>query len=120
MFVAALAVVLLGMTAAAAPAKKGTLKCGPKNRWCVAILERHGRLFFEVFDFDHQGKYQLCVTPPKARERCKTFKLIANGTGANASSIRFTNNFPHQRHGRYKVRWVIDGSQLGPTLTFSA
>jgi hypothetical protein len=113
---------LSGMVTSSAAAAKspGTVVCGPKDRWCISVIDKTGRWFFDIYHFDYRGKYQVCVTPPEAGERCKTFTLLRNGLGAYASSIRFTNHFPHRRHGHYKVRWLIERKQLGKSLTFSA
>lgn len=105
--------------AAASPASAAEpFQCGPNDRWCTGTFIKHGQRFLDITGFDLQGRYRVCVTPPGARERCKAFTLVPNGTGANASSIRFTKHFPHARPGRYRVRWVYDGRQLGRTLTF--
>jgi hypothetical protein len=93
-------------------------QCGPNDRWCNGTFIKHGQRFLDITGFEMQGRYRVCVTSPGARERCKAFTLVPNGTGANASSIRFTKHFPHARPGRYRVRWVYDGRQLGRTLTF--
>jgi hypothetical protein len=93
-------------------------QCGPNDRWCNGTFIKHGQRFLDITGFELRGRYRVCVTPPGARERCKTFTLVRNGTGANASSIRFTKHFPHARSGRYRVRWIHDGQQLGRTLTF--
>jgi hypothetical protein len=95
-------------------------QCAAGNRWCTFVLDKHGRIFFDIAGFGLKGRYQVCVTPPAAQERCKTFRLLPNPTGANGSSVRFTTNFPHRRHGRYRVRWRYAGHQLGKVLAFSA
>jgi hypothetical protein len=115
----ALAAAFLLVAPTVASAAKNVVQCGPGNRWCITVLDKHGRIFFDIAGFDMKGSYRLCVTPPKAAERCKTFGLRANATGAHASSVRFTTNFPHRRKGRYRVRWIYDGRQVGRAITFS-
>ncbi|HWI74987.1 MAG TPA: hypothetical protein VNT55_23700, partial [Baekduia sp.] len=87
---------------------------------CIGALVKHGKRFLDITGFELRGRYRVCVTPPGAAERCKAFTLTPNGTGARASSIAFAKHFPHARSGRYKVRWIYAGKQLGRTLTFSA
>ena len=106
------------LLAAAAPAS-ATAQCGPDNRWCVAVQHHAGHLVFAFAGFGYTGTYRVCVTAPKSKELCRTFGLRPNGTGANASSVQFAQHFPHQRHGRYKVRWVYVGKQVGKTMTFT-
>ena len=114
---AALALTAAPAARAAAPDPH---QCAAANRWCIGAFLKHGRRFFDIAGFDLRGRYRVCVTPPRARERCRTFTLTPNGTGARASSVSFTKHFPHARAGRYRVRWVYGGAQLGRTLTFSA
>jgi hypothetical protein len=94
-------------------------QCAPDARWCVGAFMKHGRRFLDIGAFDMHGRYQVCVTPPRAGERCKSFTLVRNATGANASSVAFTKHFPHARRGRYAVRWLYQGRQVGPVLRFS-
>jgi hypothetical protein len=120
----AAAVTVMIAIAATASASAATFKdvkeCGPATRWCHGVFDKHGRLFLDLAGFGLNGSYRLCVTPPEARERCKSFGLQPNATGASASSVRFTSHFPHRRHGRYHARWIYDGRQLGRVLAFSA
>ncbi|HMJ37641.1 MAG TPA: hypothetical protein VK501_27290 [Baekduia sp.] len=116
----ALALAFVSLPAADASAAKLPFQCATANRWCTFVLSKSGRIHFDIAGFDLQNRYRVCVTPPSAKERCKTFGLRPNPTGANSSSVRFTTNFPHARHGRYRVRWVYEGRQLGKVLSFSA
>jgi hypothetical protein len=94
-------------------------QCGPQERWCIGALRKHGRRFLEIAGFELRGRYAVCVTPPGALEGCHRFTLTPNGAGAHASSVSFTGHFPHRRAGRYRVRWIYDGAQLGRVLRFS-
>jgi hypothetical protein len=122
----ALAAALLGAVLACAhlaatpsPARAADpVKCAPDNQWCVGAFLRKGHRFLDIFGFDFKGRYKVCVTPPRAKERCKTFKLVRNASGANASSVRFTSHFPHARRGTYAARWIYDGKQVGSVLRF--
>jgi hypothetical protein len=113
---ALLALVLLVPTAARA--NNDDLQCGPGDRWCIGAFMKHGRRFLDVGGFEMKGTYQVCVAPPGAKETCRTFTLVRNGTGAMVSSVRFTKHFPHARHGRYAVRWLYHDAQLGRVLHF--
>lgn len=118
---AALVAVALGAGVAQAAPKPGpgeAIQCAPGERWCIAVLDSAGRRTLAIFGFDVRGPYQVCVTPPKAHERCRTFTLVPNSGGGAESRVRLAEHFPHARHGRYKARWIYHGKQLGRTLTF--
>lgn len=117
---AALAALALVPAAAAAPipGPNETIQCGPDERWCSGAFLKHGRRFLDLSGWDLRGRYRLCVTPPRARERCKAFPLRPTDTGAHGSSIAFARHFPHARSGRYRVRWIYGGRQLGRVLAF--
>lgn len=110
----------LAPTAAAAP-KPGpgeAIFCGPAEQWCVAVLNSAGRRTLAIYGLDIRGPYRVCVTAPKSKERCHSFKLVPNGGGGHQSRVRFAEHFPHARHGHYKARWIYQGKQLGRTLSF--
>jgi hypothetical protein len=118
---AALLTAALGAGVAHAAPKPGpgeAIQCAPGERWCIAVFDSAGRRTLAIFGFDVRGPYRVCVTPPKAHERCRTFTLVPNGGGGAESRVRFAEHFPHARHGRYKARWVYQGKQLGRTLAF--
>jgi hypothetical protein len=122
--VAALAVLAgaLGAGAGAASAANGDrVQCAPEDAWCIAVFHKTDhRIHLELAGFQVSGRYRLCVTPPKRSETCRSFTLRPQGNGANISSVIFTRNFPHATHGRYHVRWIYGGRQLGRTLAFRA
>jgi hypothetical protein len=113
-----------GLAAAAAFASSAAAElphqCAAENRWCAGVFDQHGRRVFKLAGFGMHGRYRLCVTPPGAGERCRSFALVPNPTGAGASTVSFAGHFPHARPGRYHVRWVYDDRQLGRTLAFTA
>lgn len=115
---AAAALLAPAAVAAPTPGPGEAIFCGPGERWCVAVLNSAGHRTLAVSGLDIRGPYRVCVTPPKARERCKTFTLVPNGGGGYQSRIRLAEHFPHARHGRYKARWLYQGKQLGRTLSF--
>jgi hypothetical protein len=118
---AALAVTLPGAALAAAPSPARAAdpyKCDADMRWCVGAFIKHGRRFLDIGIMDRTGRYRVCVTPPRGRERCKSFTLVKIATGAGSSSVAFTNHFPHARRGRYAARWIFGGKQVGPVIRF--
>jgi hypothetical protein len=106
----------------ASAAKHGSQQCAAGNRWCTFVLVRDDRYSFLIAGRGLVGSYRLCVTAPAARtERCREFRLLGpNAVDAYESRVSFTGNFPHARHGRYAVRWLYGGRQLGKVLHFSA
>jgi hypothetical protein len=114
---AMLAMVVAPATVATAAASD--TQCAPGNRWCTAILRHHGRVALAFAGFGYTGTYDLCVTPPKAKERCRTFGLQHNATGASSSTVQFARHFPHARKGRYHVRWLYGGKQVGKSMAFT-
>lgn len=104
----------------AAAANGDSVQCAPGDAWCIAVFHKFARkiVFFDIAGFKIAGQYQVCVTPPRRKERCRTYTLHRIATGANASSVQFTKNFPHSAHGVYRVRWIYEGKQLGRTLRF--
>jgi hypothetical protein len=105
-------------TATIKPGPGEAISCGPGQRWCVAVFDKRGRRTLNVTGFDLRGSYQVCVTPPGAHERCKSFTLVRKPAGAYGSDVRLTKHFPHARHGHYQARWIYQGKQLGRTLSF--
>ena len=114
----AIAVAPASIAAAAATAASDT-QCASGNHWCTAILRDHGKVALAFAGFGLTGSYDLCVTPPKAKERCKTFGLRPNATGASSSTVQFARNFPHARKGRYHARWLYAGKQVGKSMAFT-
>jgi hypothetical protein len=117
----AVLVAVLTVPAAHAAPKPGpgeAIQCAPGERWCIAVFDSAGRRTLAIYGFDVRGPYRVCVTPPRAHERCKAFTLVPNSGGGAESRIRLANHFPHARHGRYKARWLYQGKQLGRTLSF--
>jgi hypothetical protein len=104
--------------AAPKPGPGEAIQCAPGERWCTAVFNSAGHRSLTIYGFDVRGRYRVCVTPPKAHERCKSFTLVPNSGGGAESRVRFAQHFPHARHGRYKARWTYQGKQLGRALTF--
>lgn len=120
----ALATALAGAAIAApapppAHAAQDPHQCDAAMKWCVGAFMKHGRRFLDVAILDETGRYRVCVTPPRAKARCKSFTLVKIATGAGFSSVAFTKHFPHARRGRYAVRWTYEGHQVGPVLRFT-
>jgi len=115
------ALAFTALPAAPAAAASHDFRCASDNHWCIGAFVKHGHRSLDVAIFHVHGRYRVCVTPPGAgqRETCQTYTLVLNGAGAMASSVRFTKHFPHTRSGRYHVRWIVGGKQLGPTLWFA-
>jgi hypothetical protein len=112
------ALVAAGAQAAPKPGPGEAIQCAPGERWCIAVLDSAHRRTLAIYGFDVRGRYQVCVTPPKAHERCHAFTLVTNSGGGAESRVRFADHFPHARHGHYKARWIYQGKQLGRTLSF--
>jgi len=103
---------------ASAEAKVVKSFCSPSGDFCQYIMRKDNRIKFEMRQFPLQGKYRLCVKPPRRGYICKTFRWRKSGP-IFKSVVDFNRQFPSGRRGRYKVQWrTSDGYKLGKTLSF--
>jgi opacity protein-like surface antigen len=116
---ALLAIAVAPAGIAAAAASPSDTQCASGNHWCTAILRHHGKVALAFAGFGLTGTYDLCVTPPKAKETCHTFGLQPNATGASSSAVQFAKHFPHAHKGRYHVRWIYADKQVGKSMAFT-
>jgi hypothetical protein len=109
----ALLVVALAALAvpAAASGKIVASYCSPETGdYCVAIKRDNGHVYFDVGTFSFRS-YTLCVTPPKGRGECKSFKL-RRSQGWYRSIVRWDRQFTNRGPGSYRVRWKVSGSTI--------
>lgn len=61
--------------------------------------------------------YDLCLTDPAGMERCEPYALSEPDRSGIRDSIVFCQ--ADRGPGTYSLRWLIDGVQLGPSLSFT-
>lgn len=110
------AAVIVALTGSAPPARAGIIKshCSQSGDYCTVVAKRDGRIKLEVATFSFRD-YLLCVTGPRGTDclRART----SSGHEIHIDRIDVKRKFP-QGPGRYKARWKVAGSFLGPALRF--
>ncbi len=62
-------------------------------------------------------RYRLCVRGPDGERDCKQFRIRPTGS-VFGSTVRWRRQFPDRGPGTYRVRWILGGEPLGPTVVF--
>lgn len=103
----------------AAPAMRRALArhCSPSGDYCVEVINRRGRIKFNMIAISLRGAYRLCVRDPAGRDECERFRLIED-RDLYVSRIDWQRQFGSRGNGRYSVRWRAAGRPLGPPLAF--
>lgn len=117
---AAVGMIGLGVALAmAATASAGTIDsyCSPSGDYCTAVAKRDGKVKLEVATFSFR-EYLVCVTGPAGTD-CLQARTNPTAQGGYSDRIDAKRRFD-QGPGRYKVRWKVQGSFLGPELKFRA
>ena len=100
--------------------------CFPANatpqtrRFCIVEVSQpaDGLFGFGIGLRRAATSYQLCIQAPSGIERCRQFLLSApNAAGVRTSAVVCPQD---EGAGRYFVRWLISGQQIGLTLPFTA
>jgi hypothetical protein len=71
-----------------------------------------------LLNIGEAGAYDLCLTAPNGEERCTTYELSPPDEDGIRESIVIC--VADRGPGTYSLRWLIDGVQLGPPLSFFA
>jgi hypothetical protein len=112
-----LTLTVLSLVAAPAIAKATPAYCSPTGDFCMKIAKRDGRVFFDIGTFSFRD-YSLCVTPPRGRGTCHDFRLRRRSHEIYRSVVRWDAHYANHGAGTYAVRWKVEGSRIGPVLSF--
>jgi hypothetical protein len=110
---------------ATAPPKTIATYCSPSGDVCYGIFKRSGKVYLKVTTAARYFKrYNLCVRllPPGSdgshAQRCGSFPVFRQGGSTWGSSVNYARQYPVTDPGRYRVRWKLGSSPLGPPLQF--
>jgi hypothetical protein len=123
------AVAVLSVAAAAAqgsaasPSAHAARKayCSPSGDYCYGLVGGGGPIRLSLrLAARYFTRYDLCVTPPRGPQTCRSFPLHRRKYGIYASRIRWARHFPNRGRGHYKARWFSpSGDPMGPHVTFT-
>ena len=116
LLIPALAAAALAITAAPAHAASGY--CSPSGDQCYSAKTIKGAVHLLYGTFSFRGRIEACVTPPRGSATCKSFRLREEKGGIHAIDVKWSAHFPNRGKGTYRVRYRLDGSALGPAVTF--
>ena len=93
--------------------------CSPTGDYCTSVVTKRGAIYLKIGTFSFSGRYRLCVTPPRGKTSCESFRLRAGKYGIYNSAIRWSRHFPRAGKGTYRVKWKLGRDRLGPLLSFT-
>jgi hypothetical protein len=108
-------VVTLG-AAASAGAANGY--CSPTGDYCTSTQRQGGAVFLQLRTFSFRGTVRICVTDPRQRRLCRSFRLRPRPQGVFEVKVRWHRNYPNGGRGRYRVGFFVGTTRLGPVLDF--
>ena len=110
--------VLAAPSVVAAAAEARSTYCSPSGDLCYGALKRGGRVYLQIdLAARYFSKYSLCVTPPRGRGECNSFRIRKRGA-LYGSTVRWSLHFPNRGRGTYRARWRLEGDPLGPSVSF--
>ena len=112
-----LALCCLGLLSLPPASRGGSAHCSPTGDYCTKVERRDGRVLLRIDTFSFRA-YTLCVTPPRGRGSCRNFTLRRDRHGVYRSAVRWSRYFPNRGAGAYAVRWKVEGTRIGPVLSF--
>jgi hypothetical protein len=121
LLVAVFAALTVAATASAGLERSSAVHCSPSGDVCYAVTAPRGVVTFRLtLAARYFGRYRVCVKPPGAAARCKSFPVRPVGQ-QYGGSVRWDRNFPNSGPGLYTVTWkqgTTGRRALGPALTF--
>lgn len=114
---AALALVVGGLTAA--PASAASTYCSSTGDVCYSARRVDGVVRLRLDTFSFTGPVRVCVTPPRGARACRSFRLFRRAGGLRGMNARWSAHFPNQGAGRYRVRFLVGGTAIGPSVSFT-
>ena len=107
-----------GALALAGPAAAAPGYCSPTGDYCTAAARQGGAVILQLRTFSFRGRVRICVTDPRSRRVCRSFRLRPRGNGVYEVKVRWHRNYPNGGRGTYRVRFFTGATALGPVLTF--
>jgi hypothetical protein len=107
----------LAALALAASASAATNYCSPSGDYCTSTQRLGGAVFLRLSTFSFMGPVRICVTDPKSKRVCRTFRLTKRGAMYQVK-VRWHRNYPNTGPGRYRVAFFLGTTRLGPVLDF--
>jgi hypothetical protein len=115
----ALALALLAALVAAPTAGARERFCSPSGDYCTSTARINGAVFLRVGTFSFRGRVRICVTDPRSRRTCRSWPLRETRAGSFwEAKVRWFRNYPSAGPGRYRVRFLLGTTRLGPDLDF--
>lgn len=94
--------------------------CSETGDFCTSATKTKGVRQLWIGTFAHRGSVDICVKAAGDGEAvCKSRKLREKKSLYSAS-VKWSTNYPREPKGKRTVTFSIDGSQIGPALTFNA
>lgn len=113
------AVATAGSLATAPAAEAASSFCSETGDFCTSAAKKNGTRTLAISTFAHRGKVAICVQAGSAEPVCKS-RALKGKKGLYSASIKWSANYPRTPKGQRKVTFTIDGSMIGPALTFDA
>jgi hypothetical protein len=116
----ALALVLVSILLAAAPAAAVTRHCSASGDVCYgAFGAGHATKLKITLAAKYFNRYTLCVRAPGGARDCRQFSIFSIGNGLFGSTVTWAAHFPAHGRGLYRATYRYGGASVAPSLTFS-
>ena len=107
------ALALLAMTPSLADAR--SVYCSPTGDYCESAVREGSDVILQMKTFSFTGVIEVCVS--KRSTVCRTSRM-RRSKGIYVSRVSWKRRFPSQGSGTYRVRWYLQGSQIGIGVSF--
>ncbi len=111
-----LGLAVLGLGAGTAAA--ASTYCSASGDVCYAARNQGGVVRLRLDTFSFPGPVRVCVTPPRGPRECRDFRLTVRTDGVRGMNVRWSRHFRNQGAGSYRVRFLVNGSVIGPSVSF--
>lgn len=100
------------------PSATAASYCSRSGDVCYGVKREQGAIVLRINTVARYfDRYRLCITDPRPRRVCRTYRIVKSGK-IYGSSVRWARNFPNAGSGVYRASWHALGNRLGPVLTF--
>jgi hypothetical protein len=86
---------------------------------CYSARRVDGVLRLRLDTFSFAVPVRVCVTPPRGARACRSFRLFRRAGGLRGMNARWSAHFPDRGAGRYRVRFLVGGTAIGPSVSFT-